>query len=236
MEDALYMKDSYLKEFEAEVVSVSQDKYVVLDRTAFYPNGGGQPYDTGRLIRDDGEEFKVVYVGKFDGRISHEVDRPGLKEGDKVKGVIDWERRYELMRYHTAAHILSGVFHKECGAKITGNQLDIGKGRIDFNLEEFDRERIMEYFEKANRIVEEDRPVLVSFMSRDDALKDPDLFKLAGVLPPAVKELRIVEIKDFDRQADGGTHVRSTKEVGKIVFVKAENKGKKNRRVYFKLE
>lgn len=235
MANALYMDDSYLKEFESTVISVKEGKFVVLDNTAFYPNGGGQPYDTGKLVKD-GEEFPVVFVGKFDGQISHEVGKEGLKEGDKVKGVIDWDRRYALMRYHTAAHILSGVFHKEAGALITGNQLDVGKGRIDFALENFDRDQMAKYFEDSNKIVAEDHPLKVYYMEREEALKLPEMVKLAGALPPAVKDLRIVDIEGFDRQADGGTHVKSTKEVGKIIFTKAENKGKSNRRVYFALE
>jgi len=236
MTKALYMDDSYIKEFEAMVVSVKDDKFIVLDQTAFYPNGGGQPYDKGTLTNESGEIFNVVFVGKFSGEISHEIEKPGLKQGDKVRGKIDWKRRYELMRYHTAAHILSGVFHKECGAMITGNQLNTGKGRIDFSLESFDREQMAAFFEQSNRIVDEDREVKVYYMPREEALKIPEMVKLAGALPPAVKELRIVDIIGFDRQADGGTHVRSTKEVGNIVFTKAENKGSRNRRVYFHLE
>ena len=143
MDNALYMDDSYLKEFEATVESVKDSKYVVLDKTAFYPNGGGQPFDTGALIRD-GEEFPVVFVGKFDGRISHEVSKEGLKEGDKVHGKLNWERRYKLMRMHTAAHALSGVFHAKLGALITGNQKDIEVSRMDFSLEEFDRAKVEE--------------------------------------------------------------------------------------------
>ncbi len=235
MEEALYLEDSYLKEFEAEVKEVNQGKFVVLDRTAFYPNGGGQPFDTGTIAKGS-EEFRVIYVGKFSGQISHQVDREGLEPGDRVRCTIDWQRRYALMRHHTAAHILSGVFHNESGAKITGNQLDVAKGRIDFDLENFDREKILEYFEKANEIVKKDLPVKVYFMPREEALKMPEMVKLANILPPAIETLRIVEIVGFDRQADGGTHVKSTKEVGKIVFLKAENKGKSNRRVYFSVE
>jgi len=234
MAKALYMDDAYLKEFEATITSVKDGRYIVLDKTAFYPNGGGQPHDTGTLLRD-GETFRVVFTGKFSGDISHEVDKAGLKQGDKVQGIIDWDRRYALMRYHTAAHILSGVFNKEAGALITGNQLDIAKGRIDFSLEEFDREKMAAYFEMAQAIAEKDLPIKVYYMDREEALHIPEMVKLAGVLPPAVKQLRIVDIEGFDRQADGGTHVRSTREIGKIVFTKAENKGKNNRRVYYTL-
>ena len=238
MEKPLYMEDSYLREFEARVVSVTKGGenkfFVVLDRTAFYPNSGGQPHDTGKFMKD-GVEYPVVYVGKFSGKISHEVSKEGLKEGDVVKGIIDWERRYVLMRMHTAAHVISEVFHKETGALITGNQLGLDHSRIDFSLEKFDREKISELFEKANEIVKKDLKVRSYFLPREEAMKIENITKLANVLPPNVKELRIVEIEGFDIQADGGTHVRSTKEIGEVKFLKAENKGKNNRRVYYTL-
>lgn len=235
MVKALYLDDSYMKEFEAVVESVKDDKYVVLDQTAFYPNAGGQPYDTGKFVKD-GEEFNVVFVGKFGDAISHEVDNPGLKPGDKVKGVIDWDRRYKLMRSHTAAHVLSAIFHKEVGALITGNQLDLEKSRIDFNLEDFDREKIDEYVNKGNELIDKDLPVTISYMSREEALQKPEIAKLAKGLPEAVQTLRIISIGDFDSQADAGTHVKSLKEVGHVEIIKCDNKGKNNRRVYFKLK
>src|SRR3989344_7922493 len=228
--DILYYFDAYAKEFEAEVLEVN-GKYIVLDKTAFYAAGGGQPYDTGKIISDN--EYNVVSVGKVDGKISHEVDKEGLKTGDKIKGIIDWDRRYKLMRMHTAAHIVSGVFHKEAGALITGNQLDLEKTRIDFSLENFDREKINEYFSKSNELVNKDLPIKIYTMPRAEAEKDSAMFKLAKELPSSIKDIRVVEIVGFDRQADGGTHVRSLKEVGWIEFLKAENKGKDNRRVYF---
>jgi misacylated tRNA(Ala) deacylase len=233
MTKALYLEDSYLREFEAEVTK-ADGRYIVLNQTAFYPESGGQPTDTGVLIKD-GEEFKVAFAKKIGSDISHEVDKEGLKVGDKVKGIIDWDRRYLLMRYHTAAHVISGIFNKDCGALITGNQLNIDKGRIDFNLENFDREKMDEYFKKANELIKKDLKILVSYMPMEEAKKDPTLFKLASKLPPAVRELRIVEIEGFDRQADGGTHVKSLAEVGQLEFTKAENKGANNRRVYFRL-
>jgi misacylated tRNA(Ala) deacylase len=232
MEKALYMDDSYLKEFPATVESVKDDKFVVLDQTVFYPNGGGQPTDTGAIIKDN-EEFPVVYVGRFDGKISHEISRPGLKVGDKVVGRIDWGRRYKLMRMHTAAHLLSSVFHNRMGALITGNQKDVDKTRMDFNLENFDRAKVDEMIKTANDIIEKDLPVKAYYKSRDDAMKIPGIVKLANALPPNIEILRIVEIENVDIQADGGTHVKSLKEIGKIDLLKVENKGKSNRRVYF---
>lgn len=234
MTELIYMTDCYAKEFDATVKKVD-GKFVVLDKTIFYPQGGGQPTDTGKLIKN-GEEYSVVFAKKIGQDVSHEVDKEGLQVGDTVHGVLDWDKRYVLMRMHTAAHILSEIFHKETGALITGNQLKTDKSRIDFSLENFDREKINEYVVKANAIVNQDLPIKIYTLPREEAMKLPSVTKLANVLPPAVKELRIVEIVGFDVQADGGTHVNSTKEVGEIEVVSAENKGKNNRRVYFKLK
>ncbi len=232
---ALYMEDSYLKEFTTKVKSVKDGKFIVLEQTAFYPNGGGQPFDTGILKKGD-EEFKVVFVGKFSGEISHEVDREGLQPGDEVTGIIDWDRRYKLMRMHSAAHVMSAVLYKETGALITGNQLDLEKTRIDFNLESFDREKLIEYVQKSNEIIKKNLPINVKFMPRAEAEKDPALQKLAKGLPEGVQTIRIIEIESFDQQADGGTHVKNTSEIGELEFLKAENKGAQRRRVYFKLK
>ncbi|MFC2143981.1 alanine--tRNA ligase-related protein, partial [Candidatus Aenigmatarchaeota archaeon] len=197
--DALYMNDSYMKEWESTVEKADK-KFIVLDKTAFYPKSGGQPWDEGEIINTNGGEvFKVVFVGKFSGSISHEVDKEGLQPGDKVKCRIDWDRRYKFMRMHTAAHVLSGIVEKETGALITGNQLGEDRSRLDLNIENFDKEKFIEYVRMSNELISKDLPVKVSFMPRDDALKDKDLFKLAGVdpatmLPPSVKEVRIVDI------------------------------------------
>ncbi len=237
MDEALYLKDCYLKEWETEVKEVNQGKFIVLNQTAFYPKSGGQPNDTGTVVRvSDGKEFKVVFAGKFSGQISHEVDQEGLNVGDKVKCKIDWDRRHNLMRHHTAAHIISAVMFKEAGALITGNQLDLEKSRIDFSLESFDRDKLVDYIGMSNEIVQKDIPIRIYTISREEAEKDPSLVKLAKGLPPGIKEIRIVEIEGFDRQPDGGTHVKSTGEVGEIKFADAVNKGKNNRRLYFTLQ
>ncbi|MAG91845.1 alanyl-tRNA editing protein AlaX [Candidatus Woesearchaeota archaeon] len=235
MQNALYMDDSYLKEFEATVESVKDDKFVVLDKSAFYPSGGGQPHDTGVMVCN-GEEYPVVYVGKFSGKISHEVSKPGLKPGDKVQGKIDWERRYKFMRMHTASHVLTSVFNKQDGVLITGNQIDLEKTRIDYNMVDFDREKMLDYINQANEIIKKNIEIKTYYLSKEEAMKIPGVVKLAGALPPDVKQLRIVEIPDVDLQADGGTHVKQLSEIGTIEFIKAENKGKERRRVYYTLK
>ena len=231
-EKPLYMDNCYLKEFEATVESVKDDKYVILDKTAFYPLGGGVAYDIGVLLRDN-EEFPVVYVGKFDDKISHEVSKPGLKVGDKVIGIINWERRYKLMKLHTTAHLLASIFHNKSNAKITGGSIEPGKARMDFSMENFDRVIIDDHFKLANELLKKNSGVKIHYMEREEALKIPDMVKLANKMPPDVEILRIVEIEGIDKQADGGCHVNSLNEIGKIELVKVENKGKNNRRVYY---
>ena len=230
----LFLVDSHLKEVRATVISVKDGKYVTLDRTIFYAKGGGQPHDTGRIIRQ-GEVFDVVFVGKFSGEISHEVDRVGLQPGDDVCCVLNWERRYKLMRSHTAAHVLAALLNKGTGALITGNQLEENYVRFDFSLEKFDRTILEEYLVRANELFEEDIEVKSYELPREEALKIPGVVKMAEAFPPDLPVLRIVEIVGLDKQADGGTHVRNLREIGKLELVKTENKGKNNRRIYFKL-
>ena len=147
-----------MRECDAMVVSVKDDKFVVLDQTVFYPKGGGQPYDTGRILRN-GEIFGVVFVGKFSGEISHEVDRAGFKAGDRVHCVLDWERRYKLMRSHTAAHVFASALCNGTGALVTGNQLELDKVRFDFSLERFEPQVLGEYVAKSNELFRADTPV-----------------------------------------------------------------------------
>jgi misacylated tRNA(Ala) deacylase len=234
MTKALYLEDSHLKECDSVVVSIKDGKYVVLDQTIFYPKGGGQPCDTGKINKAN-EVYTVVYVGKFSGEISHEVDHTGLKEGDRVHCLLDWERRYRLMRSHTAAHVFASLLCTGAGVLVTGNQLEEDKIRFDFSLEKFDRGTLEEYIEKANELFKKDIPVKWYELPRDEALKIPGLIKMAEAFPPNIPSLRVVEIVGVDKQADGGTHVRNLKEVGQIKLLKTENKGKSNRRIYFTL-
>lgn len=234
MTKTLYLEDSYLRRCDATVTSIKDGKYVILDQTIFYPKGGGQPWDTGKIMKGD-ETYSVVYVGKFSGEISHEVDRAGLRVGDKVHCILNWERRYKLMRSHTAAHLFASLLCTGTGALVTGNQLEEDKVRFDFSLEKYDREILNEYVEKANTLFSEDIPVKWYTLPREEALKIPGVIKMAKALPPNIPYLRIVEIIGVDKQADGGTHVRKLGEIGQIKLIKTENKGKHNRRVYFTL-
>ncbi len=176
MTEALYALNCYTTEFEATVTKIIDDKFVVLDRTAFYPETGGQPSDTGKLIRkSDRAEFEVSYVGKFDGYIGNEIVYPdgnvsmGLKAGDNIKGIIDWDRRYMHMRMHTATRVIANVIEKGAGAQITGNQLGIDQSRVDFSLEAFDRDKFTEYEKIANELIAQNNHINFYLVSRKEA-------------------------------------------------------------------
>ncbi|NHV06080.1 MAG: alanyl-tRNA editing protein [Thaumarchaeota archaeon] len=234
MTKLLYMDNSYLKEFEAEIVEVSNEE-IVLDQTAFYPRGGGLPEDTGVILKGE-EKYIVDQVRKEGDKVFHHVANLGLSTGDKVRGIIDWEKRYTIMRMHTGIHALASVFNKKTGALITGNQVGVDKSRLDVNIEKFDRKLIEEVFSETNQELAKGRNVKIYYLPREEAFKIPGIVKLAEAMPPDVEKLRIVEIEGLDIQADGGPHVSNTKEVGELVLNKVENKGKNNRRVYFTLK
>ena len=236
MTQQLYSTDCYMRQFDAKVISIGENgREIELDKTAFYPTSGGQPDDTG-LLSIGSKDYIVSSVKKDKGRILHHVDREGLVEGDEVQGQIDWTRRFYHMRYHTASHVLSGVIWKETGAEITGNQIDIERTRIDFNLENFDKEKIKQYEEKANKIFKSSHPVHIRFISKEEAMEIPNVTKLAKGLPDTVKEIRMVSVEGVEQEACGGTHLANTKEVGQIEIIGTENKGKANRRIYFVLK
>jgi misacylated tRNA(Ala) deacylase len=235
MTKALYLDDSYLRECDATVVSVTEGKSVVLDQTIFYPKGGGQPSDTGTIVRG-GVVFNVVDVGRHAGEIAHEVDPLGLREQDRIRCVLNWPRRYRLMQSHTAAHVFASLLCRDTGALITGNQLAEDKIRFDFSLENYDRAILERYLSQTNQLLGKDIPVMWYTLPRAQAMQIPGVVKMAAAFPPDLPSLRIVEITGVDKQADGGTHVRNLKEVGPIRVLKTENKGKNNRRVYFAFE
>ena len=227
----LFWEDMYAKEFDAKVASVSGAR-AVLDQTAFNPRGGGLVSDVGTL---DGK--RVLEVVKEGEEIIHVLEaQDAVAAGKQVHGVLDWERRYRIMKMHTAAHILSSVVNTETGALITGNQISPDESRVDFDLESFDRSKMSYYIDKVNGAVARELEVKTFFMKREEALATPGFVKLANAMPPSLDVLRIVEIGDVDTQADGGVHVRNTREIGKVQGLRADNKGKSNRRLYFTVQ
>lgn len=228
-----YMLDCYMKEFDAKIVSVSGTS-IELDDTCFYPSSGGQPNDLGTMTANN-TVYNVVDVKKSEGKIIHTVDKDGLQAGMSVHGSIDWKRRHVLMRYHTASHILSTIINQQTGAKITGNQLYTDKARIDFSLENFDREFMKSFEQQANSIISQHLPLRLRVLGRKEAFEIPSLVKLQKELPESIQEIRIVDIGSFDHQACGGTHVSNTSEIGTLHISDLENKGKERRRIYFTL-
>ena len=236
MIELLYLRDSYLKEFDACVLEILENS-VVLDKTAFYFQSGGQPCDYGILKTESGVERKVLEVVKKQGKVLHKLESiGGLQVGEKVHGVIDWERRYWFMRMHSTAHIIAGVIFKETGNMITGNQLGNPESRVDFDTENYSPEFFKSIESKTNEVIARNLEQAISFKSREEALKIPELFRLKDVLPKEIPEFRIVSIGNFDVQADGGTLVQNTREIGRVKITRTENKGAKNRRLYWTIE
>jgi misacylated tRNA(Ala) deacylase len=236
MTDMLYMDDSYLREFDAVITGVTDSGQAILDRTAFYPGGGGQPYDTGRLTSGD-STWQVTQVGKADGEIVHtlEGDAPPAV-GAQVHGSIDWERRYRLMRTHTALHVLCGTVFREYGAQVTGGNMGTDKARMDFELEDLNAERVTHIETLANESLHAGLPVSWRSLPREEAFQIPDLIRTKiNLLPPAITEIRVVDIEGLDLQADGGTHVHNTREVGGIKVIGTRSKGRINKRLEIEL-
>ncbi|MHB1909006.1 MAG: alanyl-tRNA editing protein [Nitrososphaerales archaeon] len=235
MTELLYLNDHYMKEFDATIVKVPDNRSIVLDKTAIYPRGGGQPSDQGTLIVE-GSKYTVVEATKREGDVVHtiseEVSQGSNLISSQVHGVIDWDLRYKHMRHHTALHILSGVVFLKFNARITGGQIYPDRARLDLAISDLSKERQALIEAEMNKIVEENREVKTLWLDREDALKRSDLYRLsADLLPKGVEKLRIVEIVGFDAQLDGGTHVAKTGEIGKIKISKSENKGKDNKRI-----
>ena len=239
MTELMYQTDSYIKDFEAVVTEVDEENHgVALDRTAFYPGGGGQAHDTGTL-EWNGKTFNLIRVKRIEGKYVHllEGEDPLPEVGDDVKGIIDWDRRYQLMRTHTAMHILCGVVFRDYGALVTGGNMDPLQGRMDFEFETMHGELVSEIEESINKEVSNARDLHVKILPREEAFQIPDLIRTKiNLLPEGIKEVRTVEIIGLDLQADGGTHVKNTSEVGKIKVTDYKSKGKINKRIYFELE
>jgi Ser-tRNA(Ala) deacylase AlaX len=229
MTELLYLHDSYLREFDATVVAVDGHA-VALARTAFYPGGGGQPSDTGTL-EWQGAQARVTGLRREGQTVWHTLEGTVPAVGSVLHGRIDWERRHAIMRHHSALHVLVGAVYHLFGALVTGGAIYPDRARMDFALEGLSKDRVAAIETEANRVISEDRPIRVRFVAREE-FERSDLTRLANVsLPPEIQTVRVVEIEGFDAQADGGTHVARTGEIGRLAVTKTENKGKTNRRL-----
>lgn len=235
MTELIYLQDAYVREFTAVVTSIS-DQGIALDQTAFYPGGGGQPSDMGSLRIDD-QEWRVVKVRRGDGEIWHRLEGDSPGKGAEISAMLDWDRRYQLMRVHTAMHILCGVIWRDYGASVTGGNMEPLRGRMDFEFERMKKELVAAIETKINIEVKEARPITTRTLPRDEAFEIPDLIRTKiNLLPPSITEVRVVEIEGLDLQADGGTHVANTREVGPIHIVDYKSKGAINKRLVVELE
>lgn len=234
MTELLYQTDSYVREFAARVVGVDAEQHgVLLDRTAFYPGGGGQPNDAGTLAA--GTTYTVSKVAKGNVHIVEGGDLPTV--GADAQGIVDWERRYKLMRTHTAMHILCGVVWRDYSASVTGGNMEPLNGRMDFEFERLQKELVSEIEAKINAEVDAARDVRVAILPREQAFQIPDLIRTKiNLLPDGIPEVRTVEIVGLDLQADGGTHVANTREVGRIRIADYKSKGGINKRIYIELD
>jgi misacylated tRNA(Ala) deacylase len=232
--DELFATDAYARTCQANVMDAGSDG-LVLDRTVFYAQSGGQPGDTGWLMWAGGKA-RVIDTVKSQGTLRHmiEGDPPPIRT--QVTAEIDWDRRHILMRTHTALHALSGIVWRDYGAKVTGGSMDLGVARMDFELHSMSAEFGRAVEGKLNEALAEDRPVHISFVPRDEALVDADLIRTkVNLIPEHVDPIRVIDIEGVDKQADGGTHVRSTAEVGRVRVVKTESKGKDFKRMRIEL-
>ena len=235
MTEELFLRDSYVKEFEARVQKLA-GREVILDRTAFYPGGGGQPPDKGALgvgpVR-----ASVIDVRREGGEVVHVLDNPIPDTVRDLRGELDWERRYAHMRHHTALHVLSGVIWRNFEAKVTGGQMRTDRARMDFSFPgEWTVDVVGEIERLTNEALSEERPVKVYELAREEALKNPDLIRTqVNLVPERVRMIRIVEIESLDTQADGGTHVANTREVGEMEITGHKSKGRENKRIEFVL-
>lgn len=239
MTELLYQMDSYLKNFTGQITGIDPGNHgIVLDRSAFYPGGGGQPADSGILVCG-GTTYTVRRAKKIGDDVVDfvEGEAPLPVVGAEVEGTVDWDRRYKLMRTHTALHILCGVVFRDYGASVTGGDMDPLDGRMDFEFETMQRELVDEIQQAVNREVANAHPIRVAILPRQEAFAIPDLIRTKiNLLPEGIQQVRIVEIVGLDLQADGGTHVANTSEVGSIRVVDYKSKGKINKRIYIAIE
>ncbi|MGC8478477.1 MAG: alanine--tRNA ligase-related protein [Candidatus Micrarchaeia archaeon] len=232
MTEKIYLEDAYAKEFDAVVVE-RKGNALILDRTVFYPTGGGQPCDTG-VIESNEKTYKVIETKKEGEEVLHVIEgEANLNPRDSVHGRIDWERRYMHMRLHTAIHVLDAVMEKRNAGVITGSQIYDDRARVDFNLPEMNREVASKILEDTQKVIDEGRKVYPKVLKKDEALGIENLSRTepGRKLLESLEEVRVIVIEGFDMQMDGGTHVSNTKEIGKLVLAKFENKGSHNKRI-----
>lgn len=239
MTELLYQTDSYLQEFDGNILSiVEEERAVVLDRTAFYPGGGGQPCDFGTLKVGD-VIYPVGKVKKQGDQVLHFLggDEPLPTLGSAARGTLDWARRYKLMRTHTALHVLCGTIFRDYGALVTGGNMEPLKGHLDFEFATMRGELVREIEAAINKEAQARRDVRVNILPREEAFRIPDLIRTKiNLLPEGITHVRTIEIVGLDLQADGGTHVRNTNEVGMIRVADYKSKGAINKRIYIELE
>ncbi len=235
--ELLYHRNAYLRNFTAKILAVDPGQQAILmDKTAFYPGGGGQPSDQG-IIHFSGISDEMIKIFKKENALWHVVEGALPEIDQTVQGVIDWERRYRLMRTHTAMHILCGVIWRDYQAQVTGGNMEPLSGRMDFEFENMTADLVREIEEKINVEVETGREVEVEILPREKANQIPDLIRTKiNLLPPQLMEIRTIHIIGLDLQADGGTHVSNTREVGPIRITDYKSKGKINKRLKIQLE
>ena len=239
MTELLYQTDSYVQEFDANIVDVlPEQRAIVLDRTAFYPGGGGQPCDFGTFTVGD-MVYSVDKVKKQGDDVLHilAADKPLPPPGYAAHGTLDWARRYQLMRTHTALHVLCGTVFRNYGALVTGGDMEPLKGRMDFEFESMRGDLVREIESAVNEEAKKGREIRVKILPREEAFQIPDLIRTKiNLLPEGITQVRTVEIVGLDLQADGGTHVRNTNEVGSIRVVDYKSKGAINKRLYIEIQ
>lgn len=230
MVEKLYLTDSYKKNFNSIITSIRENK-VYLKETTFYPGGGGLDFDIGILKKGE-NTYKVIETGEDGDEIYHKLESTeGLSVGDQIYGEIDWNRRYRMMRLHTASHIIAAIAYSKYNALITGGHITPEYAKDDFSVE--DKNVLSDIIKEANEIAKKGIEVKVYFLPREEAMKISGIVKLAERMPPNIQTWRIVEIPGIDIQADGGPHVKNTNEIGEIVLLKVENRGKNRKRAYY---
>jgi misacylated tRNA(Ala) deacylase len=235
MTKLLYLEDAYIQQFKATVLE-QLESAVVLDQSAFYPGGGGQPSDSGRLYTEK-DTWPVTKAKRVGGKLAHFIEGDLPDVGLEISGQLDWDRRYQLMRIHTALHVLCGVVWRDYHSSVTGGNMEPLKGRMDFEFETMRQDLVADIEQAINQEVEQARPIVANILPREEAFEIPDLIRTKiNLLPEGIQEVRTVEIVGLDLQADGGTHVNNTSEVGQIRVVNYKSKGRINKRIYIELD